>query len=188
MLEKMKAKDKRALKLGAFGILAMIAFLFVLDTSGYWAEAKDSFNANNSKLEKLAAIDMTKAQYAGLVSVVPVFEMPEEKETQKFLFQDALNEQFKKANVKSQPWEDMGCKNKLLTGYDVLSLKTTGKCNFTQLLDLLANLKTNPYLVSVEELLIKRDPKNKQQVDYEITLSTPVKKVTKAGHETRLRK
>ncbi len=120
---------------------------------------------------------MTDAKYARLKSTVPVFEMPLEKEKQKFLFQDALNEQFKKVNINCQPWEETGCKSKLLTSNETLRLKTSGKCNITQLFDLLANLNANPYLIGIEELLINHDKKNQQQIEFNITVSTPVKNI-----------
>jgi hypothetical protein len=126
----------------------------------------------NTKLTALATrFDRTK--YAGLRSIVPVFEMPVEKEKQKFLFQDSLNEQFKKAGINSLPWEEIADKSKLLSDHELLRLKTSGKCNITQLFDLLANLNENPYLMGIEELMIKSDPQNKQQAEFEITLSTP---------------
>ena len=172
MLEKLNPKDVRALKLGAIGIAAMIVFLFILDLK---TNVKVSFDAMKTKLSALAAIDMTEAKYTALKNVVPVFEMPEEKEKQKFLFQDSLNGQLKKANINSQPWQEIGGKSTLKTGNEVLRLKTSGKCNITQLFDLLVNLKENPYLIGIEELTINRDTKNKQQVDFDITVSTPVK-------------
>jgi hypothetical protein len=60
-------------------------------------------------------------------------------------------------------------------GYKLLRMKCSGKCRFTQVLDLLANLKDNPYLVGVEELRIRCDTKNSQQVDMDLTVSTFVK-------------
>ena len=175
MLEKLNPKDVRALKLGAIGIAAVFALLLVLEFKERWICVKESFDAMNTRLNTLAAIDVTESEYAGLKSIVPVFEMPVEKEKQKFLFQDSLNEQLKKAKINSQPWEEIVSKNKLLTGHELLRLKTSGKCNITQLFDLLANLKENPYLMSIEELLMKRDAKNQQQVEFDITVSTPVK-------------
>ena len=179
MLEKLKPQDIRTLKLGAVGIVVIIVLLFILDLKDYWIKAKTSFDAANTKLDTLATLDMTDARNAGLMSIVPVFKMPEEKEAQKFLFQDSLNEQLKKAGVNSQPWEEITSKSRLQNSNEVLRLKTSGKCNLTQLFDLLANLKENPYLIGIEELTINRDAKNKQQVDFNITVSTPVK--TKRG-------
>lgn len=177
MLEKLNPKDIRALKLGAVGIVVIIGLILFWNLNEHWAKANESYQARISELDVLDALDMTKAKYARLKSTVPVFEMPLERDKQKFRFQDSLNEQFKKANVKSQPWEETGCKGKILTGYDVLTLKTSGKCNVTQLFDLLVRLKENPYLMGIEELSIKSDEKNKQQVNFDITVSTPVKHV-----------
>jgi hypothetical protein len=179
MLENINPKDSRALKLGAAGIAAIVVLLFIMDINKHWANAQESYDKINTKLETLDAINITKAEYAALKNSVPAFEMPVEKGQQKFIFQDSLNEQFKKTNIKSQPWEEVDCKSKLLTGYEVLALKTSGKCNITQLFDLLTNLKENPYLISIEELMIKVDEKNKQEVNFEMTLSTPVKSINK---------
>ncbi len=181
MLEKLNQKDVRALKLGAAGIAAIVILLFVWDVNERWTKAQEAYDTTNTKLDTLDTINMTKAEYAALKSTVPVFEMPMERDEQKFRFQDSLNEQFKKTNIKSLPWEEIDCKSKLLTGYEVLALKTSGKCNITQIFDLLANLKENPYLISIEELMIKTDEKNKQEVNFEMTLSTPAKKIIKGN-------
>lgn len=179
MLENINQKDARALKLGAAGIAAIVILLFIWDINEHWAKAQESSDIVITKLDTLDTIDMTQAEYAAFKNIVPVFEMPAEREKQKFIFQDSLNEQFKKTNIKSQPWEEIDCKSKLLTGYEVLALKTSGKCNITQLFDLLTNLKENPYLISIEELMIKVDEKNKQEFNFEMTLSTPAKIIIK---------
>ncbi len=179
MFDKLNQKDARALKLGAAGIAAIVVLLFVWDVNERWASAQETYDTINTKLETLDTINMTKAEYAALKNSAPVFEMPVERGQQKFIFQDSLNEQFKKTNIKGQPWEEVDCKSKLLSGYEVMALKTSGKCNITQLFDLLTNLKENPYLISIEELMIKVDEKNKQEVNFEMTLSTPAKKIIK---------
>jgi hypothetical protein len=175
MLEKLNPKDVRALKLGAAAIAAMILLLFALDLKECWTKEKTSFEETKSKLDTLAAIEMTEVEYARLMSTVPAFKIPAAKGDQKFLFQDSLNEQLKKANINSQPWQEIGGKLTLSTGHEVLRLKTSGKCNITQLFDLLANLNESPYLIGIEEIMIKRDTQNQQQVNFDITVSTPVK-------------
>ena len=175
MFENINQKDKRALKLGAVGIAVIIIFVLFCSINDCWTNAQESFDTINTKLDSLDTIDMTKAEYAALKNTVPAFEMPLKKRNdQKFRFQDSLNEQFKKSGVKSQPWEEIDCKSRILTGYEMLALKTSGKCNVTQLFDLLAKLKENPHLISIEELMVKIDEKNKQQVNFEMILSTPV--------------
>jgi len=172
MIEKLSQKDIRTLKMGAVGVAAIFVLVFALKWYDRWAEARDSLDELNNKLE---LIDVDKAKQAGLMSIVPVFEMPQEEETQKFLFRDKLNEQLKKAGIKSEPLQVVSVGKSRLTGYRLLRLKCSSKCKFTQVLDLLANLKENPYLVGVEELRIKCDQKKPQEVELDLTVSTFVK-------------
>ncbi|MHC4464726.1 MAG: hypothetical protein ACYS9C_07535 [Planctomycetota bacterium] len=169
MIEKLSQKDIRALKIGGVGAAAIVVFLFASSWLGHWAEARESLAELNDKLELL---DVGKAKQAGLMSIVPVFEMPEKEETQMFLFRDKLNEQLKKAGISSKPLQVVSTGKSSQAGYKLLRLKCSAKCRFGQVLDLLASLKENPYLVGIEEMRIKCDPKKPQEVDLDLTVST----------------
>jgi len=172
MIEKLSQRDIRILKIGAVCVVAILLFVFVTGRLKHWAKARASL----AQLEvKLDLIDMNKAKQAGLMSIVPVFEMPQEQEKQLFLFRDKLNEQLSKASIKSSPLQVGSISKSGQTGYRLLHLKCSAKCGFTQVLDLLANLKENPYLVGVEELRIKCDAKKPQDVELDLTVSTFVK-------------
>ena len=178
MIEKLSQKDIRALKIGAVGVVAVLVLVFASEWLGHWAQARKSFAELKDKLEILdvgEAKDVGKAKQAGLISIVPVFEMPQKEETQKFLFRDKLNEQLKKAGISSKPLQVMSTGKSSLAGYKLLRLKCSAKCRFGQVLDLLANLKENPYLVGIEEMRIKCDPKKPQDVDLDLTVSTFVR-------------
>jgi hypothetical protein len=151
---------------------AILVFVFASELLGRWAEARASLAEVKNKLE---LIDVDKAKRAGLLSIVPVFEMPQKEETQRFLFRDKLNEQLKKAGIKNQPLQVVSIGKSGQAGYRLLRLKCSAKCRFTQVLDLLANLKENPYLVGVEELRMRIDKKKPQEVDLDLTVSTFVK-------------
>jgi len=151
---------------------AVIIFIFMLKIPDRWAEARMSLSAVKDKLD---AIDVSEARQAGLMSIVPVFEMPEVEEKQTFLFRDKLNEQLKKAGVSSKPLQVLAVSKARQGGYKLLRLKCSGKCNFGQVLDLLAGLNENPYLVGIEELKIKCDPKKRQEMELDMTVSTFVK-------------
>ena len=99
-------------------------------------------------------------------------EMPEKEEVQKFLFRDKFNEQLKKAGIKSEPLQILRAAKSPVAGYKLLRLKCSAKCKFGQALDLLANLKENPYLVGIEEFKIECDQKKRQDVKLDITVST----------------
>ncbi|MBN1806783.1 MAG: hypothetical protein JW837_16160 [Sedimentisphaerales bacterium] len=172
MAKRLNPKDIRAIKLGV--ILAVGIFLFWIgnDIYDYWKEAKASTTLLNNKLK---LIDVDKVKHSGLMSIVPKFEMPVEEEEQKFLFQDKLTEQFKKAGIKNQPLQVASKKVSKLAGYQLLSMKCSANCRFTQVLDLLADMQDNPYLVGIEELRIRTDQKKPQEVEMDLTVSTLVK-------------
>jgi hypothetical protein len=141
-----------------------------------WLEKWNQTKASLSQMKaKLKVIDMDEARQAGLMSIVPTFEMPQSEEKQKFLFRDKFNEQLKKAGIKSEPLQILPVGRSQQAGYKVLRLKSTGKAKFGQVLDLLAKLKENPYLVGIEEIRIQCDPKKREEVELELTVSTFVK-------------
>jgi len=171
-MEKLSERDIRALKIGAVCVAAILAFLFAT----WWRERWVKVRGEGAKVRaQLEAISVDKAKQAGLMSIVPVFEMPVIEEKQKFLFRDKLNEQLKKAGIKSKPLQVLSTGKSPQAGYKLLRLKCSTKCRFGQVLDLLARLNENPYLVGIEEMRIKCDPKKRQEVDMDLTVSTFVK-------------
>jgi hypothetical protein len=172
MLNKLSQKDIRALKMGAVGVVAILILVLALEGHQRWNQARQLSMTLEQQLDD---IDLNKAKRSGLTSIVPVFKMPVEKETQRFLFRDLLNEQLRDARINSQPIQEVPGGKSPVAGYELLRLKCSGKCGFGQILNLLADLKNNPYLVGIEEMRIKVDPKNQQQVEFDLTVSTLVK-------------
>lgn len=169
MIEKLSEKDIRALKIGAVCAAAILVFVFGSAWHNRWAKAR----ANGAVLKaKLNAIDVDNVKQAGLMSIVPAFEMPQIEEEQKFLFRDKLNEQLKRAGIKGKPILVQAGRKSPQAGYKLLHLKCNAKCRFPQVLDLLARLNENPYLVGIEEFKIKVDPKKRQEVEVDLTVST----------------
>jgi hypothetical protein len=169
MLDKLSQKDIRALKFGAVG--AAIILVFVFGSAGHerWTKAK----ANGAVLQsKLDVINVDKAKQAGLMSIVPAFEMPQVEEEQKFLFRDKLSEQLKRAGIRNKPLQIQTGRKSPQSGYKLLLVKCNATCRFEQVLDFLARLNENPYLVGIEELKIKCDPKKKGEVELDLTVST----------------
>lgn len=169
---KLNEKDIRALKLGAVGVVAILVFVFGSKFQARWtlAKAKKSTLAN-----KLNAIDVDKARQAGLMAIVPVFEMPQAEDEQKFLFRDKLSEQLQKAGIKHKPLQLQPAKKSPQAGYKLLLVKCTATCRFSQVLDFLARLNENPYLAGIEEFRLKVDPKKREDVELDFTVSTYAK-------------
>jgi hypothetical protein len=172
MTKKLSQRDIRTLKIGGICAAAIMVFWAGSEIHGRWKKARESTAMLKDKLE---LIDVNKAKQSGLMSIVPKFEMPIEEEEQKFLFVDKLTEQFKKAGIKNQPLEVASKSKTKQDGYQLLRLKCSASCRLTQVLDFLADLKDNPYLVGIEELRIRMDKKKPQQVDIDLTVSTFVK-------------
>jgi len=171
ILKKLGPKDIRALKVGAVGVAAIVLFLLITGWAEQWAGVRRTLAEKRAMLK---AINPSEAKQAGLFSIVPVFEMPEAEEKQKFLFRDRLKEQLKKAGIKTKPLQILAASRaRGGAGYKLLRVKCSSeKCKFGQILDLLANLKDNPYLAGIEELKIKSDPKKKGEFKLDITVST----------------
>jgi len=171
-MEKLSKRDIRALKIGAVCVVAIPVFLFATGLRERWGKVREEGAEIKAQLE---AISGDKTRQAGLMSIVPVFEMPIIEEEQKFLFRDKLDEQLKKARIKSKPLQILTAGKSPAPGYKLLRIKCSAKCRFGQVFDLLARLNENPYLVGIEEMRIQCDPKKRQDVELTLTVSTFVK-------------
>jgi len=166
---KLNQKDIRAIKLGAVGTVAILVFVFGSKFQARWTAAKEK----KVELErKLNAIDVDKAKQAGLMAIVPVLEMPQAEDEQKFLFRDKLSEQLQKAGIRNKPLQLQPAKKSSQAGYKLLLVKCNATCRFSQALDFMARLNENPYLVGIEEFRIKVDPKKREDVELDFTVST----------------
>ena len=172
---KLSQKDKRTIKLGIFCAVGIVILVFTMDWFKHWSQVRKSLTAAKAQLKVICP---TEAKREGLLTIVPVFQMPQSQEKQKFLFREKFNEQLKKAGVKGEPLQILPVsKSKRLSGYKLLRLRfRRGKCKLGQVLDLLAALKENPYLVGIEEFTIKKsDPKKPQELELDLTVATFVK-------------
>lgn len=175
---KLSEKDMRALKLGVISVAAIVVFVIGSKWYEHWNKARSEAQTLKAKLNE---IDMGETKRKGLMAMVPAFEMPTEEEEQQFLFRDEFNNQLKKAGIKNDPLQIIPNKRSLLSGYKSLHLSCTAKCRFSQVLDLLAGLNENPYLVGIEEFRVKIDPKKRSEVELNITVSTFTKVSSRAS-------
>ncbi len=169
MLERLNKRDKRALKIGTICAVVVAAFWFGAKWLDHWKQARQSLAAINTRID---ALGVDKTAQGAITTIVPVFEMPQKEETQKFLFRSKLNEQLKQAGINSKPLQVLPAGKVRPDGYRVLRLKSNAKCKFGQVLDLLAKLNENPYLVGVEEIRVRCDAKNREDVEFDLTVST----------------
>ncbi len=161
-------------------VAAGAIFVFTYGSKGYdrWSQARATLAAAQ---RKLSDVETDRNRQAALAALVPVFEAPQVEDKQKFLFRDKLHEQLKKAGINTEPLQFLPARKPRGASYKVLKIKCKGKCKLGQLLDFLANLKENPYLVGVEELRIQCDMKEPpekrkdKEIEIDLTVSTFVK-------------
>jgi hypothetical protein len=155
-------KDKKTLQFGMIAGVCVIVVFAALKGMGAWQEANEKYNTLQGKIDTLAqSNDPVKVR--DLLSKVPDFNMPVVKDTQRFRFRDSIDAQINGVGINAGPLQEQTSGKVIASGYELLRWKSNGTCTFKQLLDLLADLKENPYLVGVEELRIKITTPSAQQ-------------------------
>lgn len=176
MARKLNAREIRMLQVGAAAVIIIPGLALAMDGLDNWREIRARLATAETKLSDLRT---DEAKQTGLLAIVPALELPQAEETQKFLFRDRLHEQLKKAGIRTEPLQILASRKVKTLPHKVLKIQCNGKCRFDQLLDLLAGLKENPYLIGIEELDIqcdtKQPPDKRQEVDIKLTVSTFVK-------------
>jgi hypothetical protein len=173
-------------QVGAIAVIVIPLLSYGTTWIDDWRAVRASLGDARTRLKDL---EVDQARQAGLLAIVPVCEEPQPEETQKFLFREKLHEQLKKAGINTQPLQILTSRKMKSGPYKVLKIQCKGKCRFEQLLDLLAGLKENPYLVGVEELRIQCDtrqpPEKRKEIEIDLTVSTFVKREDAESEESR---
>jgi hypothetical protein len=103
---------------------------------------------------------------------VPKVEMPADEKTQGTKFRDEFTGQLQKAGIRARSLQYLAAKKIVGAGYRTLRLQGRGRCELGQMLNLLGSLNENPYFVGVEELEMKPDARNRNELEFSITVST----------------
>lgn len=173
MARKLNQREKRVILIGAVAAVGILLLTFGADWLAGWRQARATLARARNKIRE---VEGDRTRQAGLLALVPVLELPQPEESQKFLFRDKLHEQLKKAGIKTEPLQILPARKNRNLPYGVLKVKCRGKCQFHQLLEFLAAVQENPYLVGVEELRIqcdtKQPPDKRKEVEINLTVST----------------
>ena len=180
MTELSEKRNRRALITGVVFVVSILLFHFVISPGmDQWKELKLELADTQRKLELVGAIDNLElsAKRKELAQSVPAFEMPQREDKQRLLFERKINEQLQKAGIKltNQPQYYSKGKKQPGLGLKLLRLQCRGNANFSQIMDLLAGLNENPYLVSIEEIKIECGKKKREEMSLSLTLSTFVR-------------
>ncbi len=168
-MQKLSERDKRTLKIGGVCVVAIVAFLFGSTLLGNWSDVRAEVKMKEAQLDDITLSD---SKQAGLLSIVPVFEMPEKEEAQKNRFREKFVDQLKKAGITHEPLKVVTTKKVLYKSYKLMNIQCKAKCKFDQVLDFLAKLNENPHIVSVEAFKMKSDKSKPGEVELDLTVST----------------
>ena len=172
---KITERDKKTLKIAVIVVLVIVGYRFGWPRIQDWFETRSLLAARRDQLKLIAPGSDEEAIKAAeeLNRTVPIFEMPAEEEDQAVLFRDKFNEQVKKAGIKVKTLQPVGSRSsKRVGGVKVLKFQCRGKCSLDQILNLLADLDSNPYLAGIEDISMKCDTKDRRQMDLVLTVST----------------
>jgi len=147
MAIRISERDQRAIALGAIAVVAILAYYFGGRWLGEWQTTRAQLRALRAQLAKV-------------------------EEWTSVLFRNAFNEQLNRAGIKAKSLDYQASRKAVSGSYKTLRLQCKARCQLAQVLDLLARLPENKYFVGVEELQIRPDSRNRQEVDIVLTLST----------------
>lgn len=168
-------RDKRALIWMGSAAAVILGMIYVIQPFfDHWRGIRAELRLQRDKIQTVSGLgEGAQAKQKGLASVVPVFEMPETTETQMVRFREKFNEQLKQTGVNVTKMQfRKAAKVRSAGRYKVLTLDCQGSCQLNQMFDLLAKLYENPHCAGVEELKLACDEKNRQQVSFNLSVST----------------
>lgn len=176
-MKKLSPRDKRALTIGVVTAGLILIYVFANEFwLNHWAPVRMQITQHQDKLARLGLDDSpaARARRDMMWRKVPVFEPPQAEDQQRLLFARKFEEQVKKAGVKltTMPQYQSHIRSQPELGLNILRLHCQGKGNFSQVMDLLAALYENPYLVSIDDFQLKCDPKKRQEIEMTLTIST----------------
>lgn len=172
-------RDRRAIRFGGCAVVLILLYWIIgLPLVEDWSRVRNELQKYNSTLDSINGSRAgSEAKIIGLCQTVPFAELPQGEDVQRKLFWDKTYDQLKTAGiaVSTGPSYVSSAKKKAAGGLDTLQLKFAGTCQYEQFVKFLARLNENPYLVGIEELSIKSDEKQPNQVNIDMTVTTFVK-------------
>lgn len=164
-------RDKRALILAIIVCLGVAGYLLLESRVAKWQISKTKYQTNMNKIKTLAS-KAGQAKLKGLISVVPMMELPIEKQQQILRFSNKVNEQLKQCGIKPSSIQLIGADKKTTK---LVRLKCKADCTVNQAFDLLGKLNENPFYVSIDEFSLKLNVKSRNKANITMAISTFVK-------------
>ncbi|MBP8604624.1 MAG: hypothetical protein KBI46_02110 [Phycisphaerae bacterium] len=178
MMKPLSAREKRAVGLVVLTAVLIAIWRVSVPAFEYYQRLTGQRHALRQKIDTLFLLAKPEQQLRlkTLSEQVPVLEMPQPAAQQGILLRDELTRQLQRCGIQAktlQLRESSGALRR--DGFRVLLLDCQGRCSTQSLMQLIEQLKQNPYYVAVEKLSMKVDPKERSAVTFQLVVSTYAK-------------
>jgi len=174
ILNQLSPRERKTVLYGAaIAVLIIVWFVFIEPTVQQGRQLRTQLRQERQKLSMLLAKEGTPEalKQKNLTMMVPTLEMPVSVEKQNQLLRDKITQQLQQAGVQVKNFQFSTGTAQGPAASGVITLQCRGQCQFSSLLRFLDELKKNPYYVGIEELSVKVDEKNRQDLEIVFTVS-----------------
>ena len=174
-LDKLNPRERKtALFCVVTGGLMVIYFLIAEPLLLKAGEVRSRLRQQRQNLSMLLAEEgsVEAMKLKSLTAAVPILKMPVEPDKQVQLLRDQLTKQIQQAGIQVKNFQFQTGSATGPNASSVIMLQCRGRCQFPAMMRLLEELKKNPYYVGVEELTLRVDERNRQELDFTFTVST----------------
>jgi type II secretory pathway component PulM len=175
ILNQLNPRERKTLFICVVVCAAMLLWFLALEPAlKQGQQLRSQLQQQRQKLGALLAKEGTSEalRQKNLTQMVPMLEMPTVSEKQIQLLRDKITQQLEQAGIQVKNFQFSTGVVQGPGATDVITLRCQGKCQFDSLARFLDDLRKNPYYVGIEELSIKTDEKNRQNLEIAFTVST----------------
>jgi type II secretory pathway component PulM len=175
ILTKLNQRERKTVLVCLVVCAAMLLWFLVMEpVVKQGRQLRSQLQQQRQKLGSLLAREGTPEalRQKNLTQIVPMLEMPTTSEKQIQMLRDKITLQLGQAGIQVKNFQFSSGVVQGPGATDVITLRCQGKCQFDSLARFLDDLRKNPYYVGIEELSIKTDEKNRQNLDIAFTVST----------------
>lgn len=174
-LDKLNSRERKTVVLcGISGIGLLLYFVIAEPLIRKAADLRMQLDVNRQKARILLAPEGSAEllKQKSMTLAVPVMDMPARMDKQSVLFRDKLTQQLQQSGIQVKSLQFITAAQGSAGGSGMLFLQCKGRCAYESLGRFLDELKKNPYYAGVEELTLRVDDKNRQEMELSITVST----------------
>ena len=171
-------REKHTLRFTAAAAVVIVGYFGAVEPmAASWQAKRTQRDRLQRQLDRLTGIQngIGAIRFKELTDRVPVFEMPVAASEQGLLFRNELTRQLQKAGIQARTLQLRDNRGRRQDGYAVLTIDCQGRCEYPQMLNLLEDLKQNPYYIGIEKFSLRADARNRKEMTFQLAVFTYAK-------------